>query len=345
MEKPLKKTVHYYPFGLKHKGYNNVISSNGNSVAQKFKYNSIEFEEALGLNLYEMEIRNYDPALARWISIDPVTHHTTSTYNAFDNNPIFWADPSGADSFSFIMDIFGRSSNGEKWTNNNDGTFSSNKNQKTKCKDCKYEIFNAFFIGDKLKITHPTKDNTANDIIGYGFDPKDQQELYFSELINAIKDLKSDDAKEKLLKKLGVGASKVKGLLNLLKKSGSISPLSFIIATAGATSENGSLANLPIFGFFIDMLDDPIEQTLRETDYIVTWDNARNSLDSLLGIEDFNNVVIVYSNELLTSTNSISESNTNVIDSPHATKKWKYANVATQLGNNIYILKTYEIKD
>ena len=32
----------YYPFGLKHKGYNNVVSSNGNSVAQKFGYNGKE---------------------------------------------------------------------------------------------------------------------------------------------------------------------------------------------------------------------------------------------------------------------------------------------------------------
>ena len=28
---------------------------------------------------------------------DPVTHHSQSMYNAFDNNPVFWADPSGAD--------------------------------------------------------------------------------------------------------------------------------------------------------------------------------------------------------------------------------------------------------
>ncbi|MEQ6122704.1 DUF6443 domain-containing protein [Pseudotenacibaculum sp. MALMAid0570] len=88
----------YYPFGLKHKGYNNVVSANGNSVAQKFKYNGIELEESLGLNLYEMELRLYDPAIARWNGIDPVTHYEFSTYSAFDNNPVVWADPSGADS-------------------------------------------------------------------------------------------------------------------------------------------------------------------------------------------------------------------------------------------------------
>jgi len=92
-----KKRINYYPFGLQHKGYNNTISSNGNSTAQKFGYNGIEYEESLGLNLYEMEFRTYDPAIGRFNGIDPVTHHSQGTSVAFDNNPIFWSDPSGAD--------------------------------------------------------------------------------------------------------------------------------------------------------------------------------------------------------------------------------------------------------
>ena len=88
----------YYPFGLKHKGYNTNVSANINSVAKRFKYNGVEYEDALGLNLYEMDVRSYDPAIARFIGIDPVTHHSNSTYTAFDNNPVIFADPSGADS-------------------------------------------------------------------------------------------------------------------------------------------------------------------------------------------------------------------------------------------------------
>ncbi|XLS30998.1 RHS repeat-associated core domain-containing protein [Flavobacteriaceae bacterium M23B6Z8] len=45
----------------------------------------------------EMDMRQYDAALARWVVQDPVTHHSMSPYNAFDNNPVYWADPSGAD--------------------------------------------------------------------------------------------------------------------------------------------------------------------------------------------------------------------------------------------------------
>ena len=77
----------YYPFGLKHKGYDDVVSANVNSVASRFKYNGIELEESLGVDWYEMELRQYDPAIARWTAIDPVVHHEYSTYSAFDNNP------------------------------------------------------------------------------------------------------------------------------------------------------------------------------------------------------------------------------------------------------------------
>ncbi len=94
----------YYPFGLEQRGYHNYVNPNGNAAAQKYKYNGKELEESLGLNLYEMDMRGYDPAIARWTSIDPVTHHTMSTYNAFDNNPVYWADPSGADTWTHIKD-------------------------------------------------------------------------------------------------------------------------------------------------------------------------------------------------------------------------------------------------
>ncbi|PKV52452.1 RHS repeat-associated protein [Aquimarina sp. MAR_2010_214] len=82
----------YYPFGLEHKGYNFAV----NGSKHNYGFNGIEFTESLDLNLYEMDLRQYDPAIARWTSIDPVTHYSNSTYNGFDNNPVFWADPSGA---------------------------------------------------------------------------------------------------------------------------------------------------------------------------------------------------------------------------------------------------------
>ncbi len=100
IKEEILKENNYYPFGLKHKGYNNAVSPNGNSMANKFKFNGKELEESLGINLYEMDMRQYDPTIARWTSIDPVIHHSLSPFNSFDNNPIFWADPSGANSES-----------------------------------------------------------------------------------------------------------------------------------------------------------------------------------------------------------------------------------------------------
>ena len=81
----------YYPFGLKHNTY---ISTN----AYQYKYNGKELQTELGLNMYDMDMRDYDPAIARWVVQDPVVHYDYSPYSAFDNNPIFFADPSGADS-------------------------------------------------------------------------------------------------------------------------------------------------------------------------------------------------------------------------------------------------------
>ena len=53
--------------------------------------------------MYGMDFRQYDPAIGRWMVIDPVIHYSVAPYVAFDNNPTFWADPSGADSESFGM--------------------------------------------------------------------------------------------------------------------------------------------------------------------------------------------------------------------------------------------------
>ncbi|MHA7056880.1 DUF6443 domain-containing protein [Aquimarina sp. M1] len=94
----------YYPYGTKHKGYNNLITST--NPALNYRFNGTELNENLGLNLYEMDFRQYDPLIARWTGVDPVTHYTMSPYNAFDGNPIFYADPRGADSERCCGDYF-----------------------------------------------------------------------------------------------------------------------------------------------------------------------------------------------------------------------------------------------
>ena len=86
----------YYPFGLKQKGYNNVIAG-GNSLAQAFKFGGKELDESLGLNTYDFGARNYDAALGRWMNIDPLASdfQEWSPYNYALNNPVYFIDPDG----------------------------------------------------------------------------------------------------------------------------------------------------------------------------------------------------------------------------------------------------------
>ena len=89
-----RKDVKYQELAASKKEVKQVV---GEAVAFKYKYNCKEWQDELGVNLYNMDMRQYDPAIARWTSIDPVVHHSESMYSAFDNNPIYWADPSGTD--------------------------------------------------------------------------------------------------------------------------------------------------------------------------------------------------------------------------------------------------------
>lgn len=83
----------YYPFGLEHKGYNNVI----NGTEHPYKYNGKEHNQELGLNWYDYGARNYEPALGRWFNIDPKAKDASSfsPYNYAFNNPILFVDPDG----------------------------------------------------------------------------------------------------------------------------------------------------------------------------------------------------------------------------------------------------------
>jgi RHS repeat-associated protein len=86
---------HYYPFGLKHSynllkrdiGYfdhlfldatldpdqdirkTRMVSNNG----YQYKFQGQELQDELGLNWYSFKWRNYDPAIGRFMSIDPLS--------------------------------------------------------------------------------------------------------------------------------------------------------------------------------------------------------------------------------------------------------------------------------
>ncbi|WP_264536548.1 DUF6443 domain-containing protein [Flavobacterium sp. N1736] len=85
----------YYPFGLKHQGYNTAVTST--NPASKYKYNGKELQDEMGLNMYDYGARNYDPALGRWMNIDPLAEKSRrfSPYTYALNNPVYFIDPDG----------------------------------------------------------------------------------------------------------------------------------------------------------------------------------------------------------------------------------------------------------
>ncbi|MFY7740823.1 MAG: RHS repeat-associated core domain-containing protein [Flavobacterium sp.] len=102
---------HYYPFGLKHNNYNSskmLYVKEGTMEKQKplppymamsynYKYNGKELQVELGLNMYDYGARNYDPALGRWMNVDPKAEvcRKYSPYVYAINNPIYFIDPDG----------------------------------------------------------------------------------------------------------------------------------------------------------------------------------------------------------------------------------------------------------
>lgn len=63
----------------------------------KYRFNSREFQDELGLNVTAMDFRQYDPALGRFNSIDRLSEMTypVTPYRFAFNNPVVFTDPSG----------------------------------------------------------------------------------------------------------------------------------------------------------------------------------------------------------------------------------------------------------
>jgi RHS repeat-associated protein len=101
---------HYYPFGLVMSG---ISSKAAGSLANHKKFINQEFNEDLGLDLYEFRYRNHDPQIGRFIEIDPLAdkYVYNSTYAYAENKVINGFDLEGLEFFGFNTPLLGSNSN------------------------------------------------------------------------------------------------------------------------------------------------------------------------------------------------------------------------------------------
>ena len=87
----------YYPFGQQIPGR----SGNSGNPDDVFKFTSKELDEPT--DLYYFGARYYDPALGRWLSVDPMAeiYSSLSPYNYSANNPLVFIDPTGQSWFYY----------------------------------------------------------------------------------------------------------------------------------------------------------------------------------------------------------------------------------------------------
>ena len=85
-----KKRVNYYPFGMQHRGYNSTITGRKHN----YGFGGKEEQNELGLGWIDITARNYDPAIGRWMNLDPLAEEMRrhSPYNYAFDNPIFFID-------------------------------------------------------------------------------------------------------------------------------------------------------------------------------------------------------------------------------------------------------------
>lgn len=90
----LIQSTQYYPFGMAF-----AEGTTTKQGKQPYKYNGKELDQSHGLNQYDYSARYYDPAYARFTTVDPHSenYYSWSPYAYCGNNPMRLTDPTGMD--------------------------------------------------------------------------------------------------------------------------------------------------------------------------------------------------------------------------------------------------------
>jgi len=109
---------HYYPFGLQHSNYNSDLvrikreeGQNNEKILDdevqplfpianrgyQYKFGGKELQSEFGVEMYDFGARNYDPAIGRWMNVDPLAEKAPheSPYIYVSNSPLVYIDPDG----------------------------------------------------------------------------------------------------------------------------------------------------------------------------------------------------------------------------------------------------------
>ncbi|MEM9549309.1 MAG: RHS repeat-associated core domain-containing protein, partial [Bacteroidota bacterium] len=101
-------SYHYYPFGLQWdtpKQDENGNSLEESGVQTSYTYNGKEFQDDLGINWHYYGFRMYDPAIARFTSVDPIADQFphVSGFNYAENEPIANIDLHGLQKVNYRL--------------------------------------------------------------------------------------------------------------------------------------------------------------------------------------------------------------------------------------------------
>ncbi len=94
IKSPVSALSDYYPFGMLQAGNS---TNSGDPVGNKYLYQGKEWQNELGLDIYDFHARMYDPIIGRTFQLDPMAekYYSLSAYSWVANNPLIFTDPTG----------------------------------------------------------------------------------------------------------------------------------------------------------------------------------------------------------------------------------------------------------